>query len=125
MSVAGAALLLWEYGFDVRDTVKFRLGKGLASSQAVRNTKVAHSSSPGDEPRVGSDRRYGSGFFDNANVDVVPAIVNSSSWDNVGVDWDADEREGKNQREESGHRGHFPAELASSMREIGLCRRVL
>jgi hypothetical protein len=88
---------------------KLRSGKGLANSQAVRDTKVAHSSSSGDEPRGGGHRRERPGLFDDANVDIVPAIVNSGSGDNIGVySGGADERERKSQREESDHRGHFP-----------------
>ena len=106
---------------SIRDISKFRSRKGPASSQAGRDAKVAHSPPPGNEPRVGSHRRDRPGFFDNADVDIVPAIINSSSWDGVGVcSGDAGNRERKSQREEPNHRGHFPAELANRMREIGL-----
>jgi len=103
----GAAFFHREYRYGIRDIAKFR--SDLASSQAVRYTKVAYSSSPGDEPRRGSHRRDGASLFDNANVDIVPAIINSSSGDSIGgYGGDADQRKHESQREESDNRRHFP-----------------
>jgi hypothetical protein len=109
----GAVFLQWEYRHDIRGISKSRWGpgKGLASSQPARDTKVAHFSSQSDEPRRGSHRRDRPSLLDDANVDIVPAIINRSSWDSIGVcSRDADERERKSQREESDHRGHFSLE---------------
>ena len=104
--VAGAAFLQSKCRYDIGDVSEFR--RGLTNSQAARNTKVAHFSSPSNEPRRGSDRRDRPSLLDNTNVDVVPAIVNGGSWDSIGVySGDADECERKSQREESDHGGHF------------------
>jgi hypothetical protein len=110
MSTTGAAFFRWEHRYDIRDSVESRLMKGLASSQATRETKVAHSTPQSNEPRRRSHRRDRPGLLDNMNVDIVPAIVNGSSWDHVGIyRGDTSERERKNQGEESDHREHFPS----------------
>ena len=108
MRVAVAAFLQRKYRFDISDVAKLRCWEGLARSQAVGDTEVAHSSSSSNEPRVGSHRRDRPSLFNDVNVDVVPAIVNGSSWDGVSVyGGDADERERENQGEESDHRRHL------------------
>ena len=107
----GTVFLQWAYRYDIRGVrkSKWRSGKGLASSQATRDTKVAHFSPQSEVPRRGSNRRDRPGLLDNANVDIVPAIINRSSWDGIGVyGRDAEERERESQREESDHRGYFP-----------------
>lgn len=118
MSMNGATSLHWDARHDSREeigsgsVIKFRSVKGLAtSSQGGRETKVAHSTSARNEPGGGSHRRDGPSLFDNPNVDIVPAIINRSPWDRVGIYRDTGECESENQGEESDHGGHFsPAE---------------
>jgi hypothetical protein len=79
-------------------------GVKRAISKALSGAKVAHSSPPSDKPRGGSHRWDRPSLLDDVDVDIVPAIINGSSRNGVGVHGGyANESEHKSQREESRH----------------------
>jgi hypothetical protein len=96
MGMGRATSLHWNVRDDIGEAVQLGSVKGLASSQRGRETKVAHSASSGIEPRRRGHRRDRRGLFDNSKVNIVPAIVNRSSRDRIGIYRDTGESERKN-----------------------------